>query len=481
MKKIIISKLFLYRYRFIIGYVVLGTAFIALLFTLPMFAQNGLSDAEISSATNSYYLGKNGILNGDIVDLPYRLLQKFSIVLFGLSPYAIKLPSIIIGLLLGFLLILLLNRWFKSNVSLLASCLIILSTPFLFLAGSGTPLIMLVFWPTLLLWLGSKIQGEKRPRPMYCFLFAIMMLLSIFTPYMIYFAVFCVIFVLLQPHLRFVLKGLPKLPLSLVSIIVLAGFVILGINIVNHPETIMELLFSKDFQMGQFFGNIAAGLAPVFSWHNSLESVFLSPLISLPTFALALIGLFSTTKGFFASRNSIASILIVFCLIITGFNPQAVVFFILPFSILVAHGLKYLLEKWYGLFPQNPYARVSAALPLTILFGFMIIPGLLQYIYGYRYNPNIATEFSDKLAVVCENLTDEYLLVNENYDFYKILEAKSDIKVVNEIEKVDKLAVLGQLDDKPEEYGLAQIITSPMRDNSDIIYLYTYTEKVEGE
>ena len=480
-KKIIISKLFLYRYRFIIGYVVLGAAFIILLFTLPLFAQNGLSDAEVSSATNSYYLGKNGILNGDIVDLPYRLLQKFSIVLFGLSPYTIKLPSIIIGLLLGFLLILLLNRWFKSNVSLLASCLIILSTPFLFLAGSGTPLIMLVFWPTLLLWLGSKIQGEKRPRPMYCFLFAIMMLLSIFTPYMIYFAVFCVIFVLAQPHLRFVLKGLPKLPLVLVGIIMLAGFTMLGINIVNHPETIMELLFTKDFHMGQFFGNIAAGLAPVFSWHNSLESVFLSPLISLPTFVLALIGLFSTTKGFFASRNSIASILIVFCLIITGFNPQAVIFFILPFSILVAHGLKYLLEKWYGLFPENPYARVSAVLPLAILFGFMIIPGLLQYIYGYRYNPNIATEFSDKLAVIRENLTDEYLLVNENYDFYKILEAKSDIKVIDKIERVDKLAVLGQLTDKPEEYALTQIITSSMRDNSDIIYLYTYTEKVEGE
>ena len=359
MKKIIISKLFLYRYRFIIGYVVLGTAFIALLFALPLFAQNGLSDAEISSASNSYYLGKNGILNGDIVDLPYRLLQKFSIVIFGLSPYTIKLPSIIIGLLLGFLLILLLNRWFKSNVSLLASCLIILSTPFLFLAGSGTPLIMLVFWPTLLLWLGSKIQGEKRPRPMYCFLFVIMMLLSIFTPYMIYFAVFCVIFVLAQPHLRFVLKGLPKLPLMLVGIIILAGFTMLGINIVNHPETIMELLFTKDFHMGQFFGNIAAGLAPVFSWHNSLESVFLSPLISLPTFALALIGLFSTTKGFFASRNSIASILIVFCLIITGFNPQAVIFFILPFSILVAHGLKYLLEKWYGLFPEKLYTFSS--------------------------------------------------------------------------------------------------------------------------
>ena len=481
MKKITISKLFLYRYRFVIGYAVLGLAFAILLITLPGFAQNGLSEAEINSATNSYYLGKDGILNGDLVDLPYRLLQKVSIMMFGLTPYAIKLPSVVIGLLLGFLLILLLNRWFKSNVSLLASCLMVLSTPFLYLAGSGTPLIMLVFWPTLLLWLGSKIQGEKRPRPAYCFLFAIAMLLSIFTPYMIYFAVFCVIFVLVQPHLRFVVKGLPKLPLSIVGIIILAGFAVLGVNIFNHPETIMELLFTKDFHMGEFFGNIAAGLAPMFSWHHSLESVFLAPLISLPIFALALIGLFSTTKGFFASRNSIASILIVFCLIITGFNPEAIVFFILPFSILVAHGLKYLLEKWYGLFPANPYARISALLPLTILFGFMIFPGLLQYIYGYRYNPNVADEFSDTLEVVRKNLTDEYLLATKDYNFYKILEASTDIKVIDKIEDAEKLAVLGKLENKPEQYTLSQIITSPMRDNSDIIYLYTYTEKVEGE
>lgn len=233
--------------------------------------------------------------------------------------------------------------------------------------------------------------------------------------------------------------------------------------------------------MGNFFGNIAAGLAPMFSWHHSLESVFLAPLISLPIFALALIGLFSTTKGFFASRNSIASILIVFCLIITGFNPEAIVFFILPFSILVAHGLKYLLEKWYGLFPANPYARISALLPLTILFGFMILPGLLQYIYGYRYNPNVADEFSDTLEVVRKNLTDEYLLATKDYDFYKILEASTDIKVIDKIEDAEKLAVLGKLENKPEQYTLSRIITSPMRDNSDIIYLYTYTEKVEGE
>ena len=415
-----------------------------------------------------------------MVDLPYRVLQKYSITFFGLSAFTIKLPSILMGLLLGFLLILLLNRWFKSNVSLLASCLIILSTPFLFLAGSGTPLIMLVFWPTLLLWLGSKIHGEKRPKPLYSFMFALAMLLSLFTPYMIYFAVFCVFFVFLQPHLRFIVKNLPKLPLSMIIVIILAGCTIFGISIYHHPDTIMELLFAKDFRLGLFFGNIASGFAPLFSWYNSIESVFLSPLISLPILALALIGLFSTTKGFFASRNSIASVLIIFGIVITGFNPDAVVFLILPVSILVAHGIKYLLEKWYGLFPENPYARISALFPLTILFSIIIIPALLQYIYGYRYNPTVANEFNYDLAVIRHNLTDEKLVVNEYFDFYKILENSTDIKIVDQIDKDEKIAILGAPETTPPHYQLSRIITSSMRDNSDIIYIYTYSDK-EGE
>ena len=86
------------------------------------------------------------------------------------------------------LLILLLNRWFKTNVALFASILAVLSASFLYLAGSGTPLIMLVFWPTLLLWLGSKIQGVVKPKPLYCFLFAFALLGAIFTPHLIYLA-----------------------------------------------------------------------------------------------------------------------------------------------------------------------------------------------------------------------------------------------------------------------------------------------------
>ena len=473
-KKITISKLFLYRHRFVIGYLVLIAAFVALLFTLPLIAQDGLSDAEMESATSSYHLSMSEAFDGDLVNLPYKILQKASIKFLGLTPYTIKLPSMIIGLILGVLLILLLNRWFKNNVSLLASCLVVLSTPFLFLAGSGTPLIMLVFWPTLLLWLGSKIQGEKRPKPAYSFLFAIALALAIFTPYMIYFAIFCVIFVFLQPHLRFVLRSLPRLPLLLTAIIILAGVAALVINIINQPQVLMELIAVKDFSFDNLGSNIIAGFTPVFKWFGESASIFLAPLIGLPVLALALTGLFSTTKGFFASRNSIASLLIVFTIAITALNKNAVVFLILPLSILVAHGLKYLLEKWYGLFPENPYARISALFPLTILFGLIIIPGLLQYIYGYHYNSKVASQFDYSLDIIHKNLNSENLITEKNYDFYKILEDSTDIRVFRTIDEAeaDSLALL-KFQAKKQGYLLSRIITSPMKENSDIIYLYT--------
>ena len=465
-----------------IGYIILALAFILLLFSLPLIAQDGLSDLEMESATASYHLSTDAPFNGSLVDLPYRLLQKISIMIFGLTPYSIKLPSIIIGLLLGILFILLLNRWFKNNVSLLASCLVVLSTPFLFLAGSGTPLIMLVFWPTLMLWLGSKIQGERRPKPMYSFLFAIAMALAIFTPYMLYFAAFCIFFVALQPHLRFVVKSLPKLPFTITSLIILAGLAALILNIINQPVIIEELLLAKGFNAENFLPNILNGMRPVFQWFGETNSIFLAPLIGLPVLSLALVGLFSTTKGFFASRNSIASLLIVFAVIVTGLNPNTAIFLILPLSILIAHGLKYLLEKWYGLFPENPYARITALFPLTILFAIVITSGLLQYVYGYHYNSKVASRFDYSLDIIRHNLTEETLVAEKNYDFYKILEDKNGLVVVNDIANAqsEKVAVLkGQITNETyaNKYQLNQIITSPMKENSDIIYLYT----VKGE
>ena len=503
MKKHTISKLFLYRHRFGICYAILLLGFIVTLLYLPSVTPNGLSKAEMESVVTSSNLQYDTIVDGNITDLPYHMLQKVSIMIFGLTTYGIKLPSIILGAILGMLFILLLNRWFKNNVAIMASVVAVLSSSFLYTAGSGTPLIMLVFWPTLLFWLGSKIQGENKPKPLYSFIFAVFLLLSLFTPYMIYLAGFIVLYALFHPHLRFTITHLPKVPLFIVSVIVLGIGGLIIINATKNPDTISNLIFMKDFSWGHYLLNIKDALIPFFKWNGMVESTFLAPLIGLASLTLAITGLISTYRGFFASRNSIATYLIVFTVAISGFNPYCAILLILPLAILIAHGFRYILNKWYGLFPENPYARVFGIIPIAIFLIIMITSDISHFIFGYRYNPAVANEFSNDLILVRSKVEEDTTLVvldKTEYDFYKFLEKKpfidvtnsKNITIVNAVpeEPTEKLATLGLIEEELaegevsvlENYSLSRIITNSKSQNSDRIYLYELKNNIkEGE
>ena len=199
----------------------------------------------------------------------------------------------------------------------------------------------------LLVLFGSKIQGVTKPKPSYCFIFAFALLASIFTPYMIYLAGFIVIFALLHPHLRFTIKTLPTIPLILTIFIILLGLSALVVAAFINPAIIPELLLAPGLTMNGFIDNVKVAFLPLFSWSTTLESDFLSPFVGLASIALAVIGLLSTAKGFFASRNSIASWLIVFTIFLAGLNPESAILILLPLAILIAHGLRYILDKWY--------------------------------------------------------------------------------------------------------------------------------------
>ena len=487
MKKHTISKMFLYRHRFVIGYVLLALFFVGTLIILPAITPNGLSKAEMESVVTSQNIHYKTLLEDNVIDLPYHMLQKASIMVFGLTIYSIKLPSIIIGAFLGFLLILLLNRWFKNNVAIMASILAVLSSSFLYIAGSGTPLIMMVFWPTLLFWLGSKIQGENKPKPLYSFIFAFALLLSLFTPYMIYLAIFIVFYALVHPHLRFTIKNLPKVPFVIATLIVLGVGAFLVMNALKSENTISGLLFMDDFSWSHYFENIKTALLPFFQWSGMVESTFLAPLIGLASLALAITGLISTYRGFFASRNSIATYLIIFSIIISGFNPDCAILLILPLAILIAHGFRYILNQWYGLFPENPYARVFGIIPISIFLVIMITSDISHFVFGYRYNPAVANEFSNDLALIRKNVDEGATLVVEDkleYNFYKILEHSpifnientKKIAVINSFPGSDfiteRLVTLGRVDHEKSDYELSRIITNSKLENSDRLYFY---------
>ena len=298
---------------------------------------------------------------------------------------------------------------------------------------------------------------------------------------MIYFAFFSVFYALIHPHLRYMIKTLPKIPLILATIATLGIIGALGYELIKYPETLTELCFMKDFSWETFFSNIGNAFLPFFSWSGNIESVFLAPMIGLASLALAITGLISTTKGFFASRNSIATMFIIFTIILSGFRTESAVLIILPLAILTAHGIRYVLEKWYGLFPENPYARIFGLIPIGTFLLIIIVASLNHFIFGYRYNPVVANEFQDDLTLIRENVEPgTHILITGGtlqYDFYKILEDKENYIVTSNtpstVEKngIKRIATLGKWPAKLP-YELSRIITSSKSTNSDRIYLY---------
>ncbi len=471
-----IEKLFLYRHRLVLSYFFLAFAFFSLLSFLPTIAPGCISETETQSAITSSELDINFIGKGNIVDLPYRALQKLSINMFGVSLYSIKLPSIIIATLAGLFIILLLNRWFKHDVAIVSSMLTTLSTAFLFLAGNGTPLIMYVFWLAVVLWLGSKIVNNEHTHPLLVISFFICMALSLYTPHLLYVAIVIAIAGIMHPHLRFALKQINTWQLILsISIFVLAVSPLV-IGCIVKPETIQNLLLAPNFNFDNYIGNISRAFLPFFSFSQAYDSVFLAPLFGLATISLIVIGILASVGKMFTSRNTVVSLLVIYSIFIAGFNPDVAITVIIPVAILTAAGMESIISKWYSMFPENPYAHLIGFMGVLSIVGLILGPGLVHYIYGYHYAGRVASHFNNDLAIIEKEVEKSTpLLIDEDYqyrDFIKLLDEYNNYRVIDEIDdNYEKIASTKPIDNK--KYTLYRIITSSKSRNSDRLYIYS--------
>jgi len=483
MKKTEISRLTLYRYRFVIGYSLLGAFFLAFLFLLPLLSPGGVSAEEMQSAASATNLSFDNFFSSDLFNLPYKLVQQYSIYLFGLSIYSIKLASIIFGAATAFFLVLLLNRWYHSNVALLASVFMTCSTAFLFSAGFGSPTIMYIFWPVVLLWLGSKVLNEKKPQPVALVALAVCFGLSLYTPYLFHTLGIVALLALLHPHLRHSIKKLPEQLLVIAGLSFLLSIAPLALALLKNPDFFHSWLFLPTLDIGQLADNISVALTPVLSFNSaSPTTIIFQPMFGLGVFVLVVVGAIQAHASLFAARNAAIVVLLFATLALCAFNPESTMFIFLPFAILVASGFEHILEKWYSFFPYNPYARVAGILPIALFSGLIIVSGLFSYINGYNYTPILASHFNTDIALINQNLKpgDTLVVPEESLAFYQNL-ATSKISVsTTATDNAERYLSLGQ----PLDFSnvnlvvalnlkLDRIITSKISTNSDRLYIYS--------
>lgn len=431
-----ITEYILYRWRYAIGYTLVGLLVAALLVVAALYVPGGLREAEMLAATNSSNLSLTALDPTDVIDLPFTVLQHISFLVFGITTLSIKLPSLLLGLgsLVG--IILLLRHWFHMNVAVIAALIVITTSQFIFSSQDGTPTIMYVFMPTWLLLLALKMSRQTGKHNVWELLLVGAVALSLYTPLSIYVIVALVSATLLHPHLRYIVGRLSRrkilaagaIGMALLSPLITAvlakpeiGLTLLGIP-QEWPDLRITTLELIETHLGFIF----------FRGDEHIQSAY-----TLPSLLLMILGVIHLFKTRHTARSYIISSWMLLLIPIILINPSKTTITFVPVMLLIAAGIDELLHRWYSMFPRNPYARIAGLFPMTLLVVGMALTGIERYFYMYRYNPPIVAEFSDDLRLLQAELTGrsdavELYTTQAELPFYQAVASRSATLIIGE-------------------------------------------------
>ena len=451
MKQNIITELTLYRYRYIVGYSLFFILLIVLLVIAGFFIPGGITKAEEASTVTSMNIAFRPPFNLPIVDLPYHLLQKASVSFLGLSDIAIKLPSLILGFISGVALFFLLRAWFRPNIAILSEVIAITASPFLIVAQSGTPTITLFFWSIILLLAATYLSRSRKFGLFWKIIFAATAALSLYTPLSTYILGAMLLSAVLHPHLRSTLKKMSKLKVLLALITGSVLLVPLIVRLIRIPSTGLVLLGVNDvdWSLSTLWANTQSLAQSLLGFaHPTIGPESVTPLYGIPVVALMLLGLFRILADHHSARTYALAIWLIPIAFILVFQPDLTPIAFVPFVLLLAIGIEALIREWYGLFPHNPYARITALIPLAILIGGIAFTGIARYENSFRYNPDVARYFSHDLSLVRSQLKeggdDTTLVVPKSQkEFYAFLNREyPELTITSKLTNPTKVAII---------------------------------------
>jgi len=469
-----LSKYTIYRFRYILGYTLIGLLLAGLLVFVGVYLPGGLSGAEMNAVVRSTSLSFNDLGTLAVPNLPYYALQSLILNTFGITIFTIKLPSLILALLSAVGFILLLRRWFKPNIAVLTSLIAITTGQFLFIAQQGAPGILYVFWPVVLLLLGTQITRGKKFRLLWKVLFAITAALSLYTPLSVYPLIAITLATVLHPHLRNAVRKLSKVRLTAVLIVFLAVLAPLVYGIIINPQLGLTLLGVPSTFPPDFGANAMTVLKQYYAFWLPGTTALMTPVFGLGSVILILLGTYRVIRTRETTRSYLIIIWIVCLAPVLLFNPAFTSVTFVPSMLLLAAGLTSLIGYWYRLFPLNPYARITGLIPIVILVFALSVSGLARYVYGYHYSPNQASLFSKDLALLPSN-TNELIVSADEKDFYNaVAQYREGLSVVTQ-PTTDMFVVTRDARKAFDGFEVSRIITNSHTNDSDRLYIYKKT------
>lgn len=493
MAKLRLSDFYFYRWRYYIGYSLSALLLIVFLLFIGFNVPGGLSDREMQSVVTSTSLGVGQPETLAIPNAPYYIVQKISLEIFGVTNVSIKLPSLIFSFIASIGAVLLLRRWFRPSVALLATLLMITAVDFLFLAQNGTPEIMYIMWSVWLLYAATQVTNKDAKYPKFWkFLFFAIAGLSLYSPLSLYLLVAIVGAALIHPHVRFIIRQISPASFLTYGILFLTLMAPLAYLTSLRPELVLELLGKPASWPPDIMANIATLFHRYIDFINPSSGELLTPAFEPGRLILLGIGVWQLARTHHNARSyTIAAWLLLLSPILI-ISPEYSSITFVPFLIVMASGIYFIIRSWYDLFPRNPYARATGLLPLVVLVGVLVLSSVDRYIYGYRYDPDTSSHFSQdtkELNRYLDKIKEPIALVvaPEKLNYYTIVaenaaeKNKTSIVVTDNPKKYqDQTATVIVSKNAMEAFEKKiplTILNTSASHNADRFYIYKNTSK----
>lgn len=480
------TDFFIYKWRYVLGYSLVGFVLIELLVLALFFVPGGLSADEMSTTVVSNNISPASFVPASVINLPYHVLQHGSFKLLGVTTLSIKLPSFLLGLLSIAGMILLLRAWFRQNVAILTTILVVTTSGFLFAAQNGTPDILYIFWSVWILVAATLVSQKAAYGWLWKIILFVFAALSLYTPLSLYILIALLSAAVFHPHLRFIVRRLPKLRLAVAIFVALLVLAPLLWSLVRQPAIVSTLLGLPQ-SPPNFIGNLRQLASEFFGFMTpGSQAGMLTPVFSLPAMLLILLGVYRLITTKYTARSYIIVSWIILLIPALLLSPAMVNAAFIPSMLLMAMGIDDLFRRWYRLFPRNPYARVAGLIPLSVLMAIMVVSGVERYAYGYHYTPAVAGQFSSDLQLLtsvqrqpAEPAT--IVAAGSELDFYRTVASRQkNMSVVPAAAALPAapLVIVTAKAYQESSYGIpVQIVTNAKSQDASRFYVYKSSRK----
>ncbi|MCA9329903.1 hypothetical protein KDA11_04610, partial [Candidatus Saccharibacteria bacterium] len=295
----------------------------------------GFSSAEMMAIGKAASLKTIG---HDPTYLAHKLLQYIGLKLDHNGFIAMRLPSVLAGIVAVALFFYIINKWFNLQIAITASFLFVSSSWFLHLARIGTPE---VTYLGILAPLAFAVWLTPYRKPLQALSLGLLVLLNaLYTPGLIWFVIFSMIW---QRKVLTQLIASLKIP----SLFMISGVVILltplFLSLIQSPELIKAYfglpsnLAQSPFTILQNLINIPIMLA----WRGPNDPALnlgRMPLLDFFTFIMVILGGYSFAKHAKLQRSQMLLACLIISFMLLAIGGQVSIAILLPFVYLLTAG-----------------------------------------------------------------------------------------------------------------------------------------------